>query len=139
MHRRAFLALSTALLACGPAWGADHVAAIVGELDRRGYTRISVSRTFLGRARIVASGPHGRREIILNPATGEILRDLRESAGRAAVPELLGEEGRRPGREGGRGGGDGDDDDDDDDDDGDKDDGNDGDDGGDDDGDRDDD
>lgn len=114
MHRRAFLALSAALLASGPARGADHVAAIVGELDRRGYTRISVSRTFLGRARIVASGPHGRREIILNPVTGEILRDLRESPGLGAGSsrDLLGGEGRRPGRNGGR-----DDDDDDDDDD----------------------
>ncbi len=105
MHRRAFLALSTALLACGPAWAVvDHVGAIVGELDRRGYTQISVSRTFLGRARIVARGPHGRREIILNPATGEILRDLRESAslGSDGRRDLLGDEGEGSGADGGR-------------------------------------
>ena len=123
MHRRAFLALSAALLASGPAWGADHVAAIVGQLDRRGYTRITVSRTFLGRARIVATGPHGRREIILNPVTGEILRDLHESASLGTPSrELLGKEGERPGHGGGNGGGgSGGDDDDDDDDDGDSD------------------
>lgn len=122
MQRRAFLALLAASLATGPARAADPVAAIVGELERRGYTQISVSRTLLGRARILARGPQGRREIILNPATGEILRDLRESAALGAdAAELLGEGGAppRPGRDPGGDRPDDDDDHDDNDDDGD--------------------
>ena len=48
---------------------------VVDQLKRQGYRRISLSRTLLGRTRIVATGPGGRREIILNPSTGAILRD----------------------------------------------------------------
>ena len=48
---------------------------VIAQLQRQGYTRISMRRTLLGRTRIVAFGPNGRREIILNPATGAILRD----------------------------------------------------------------
>lgn len=48
---------------------------VVSQLKRQGYQRITLGRTLLGRTRIVATGPRGRREIILNPSTGAILRD----------------------------------------------------------------
>ncbi|WP_439522192.1 hypothetical protein [Marivita sp.] len=48
---------------------------VVNQLKRQGYQRITLGRTLLGRTRIVATGPRGRREIVLNPSTGAILRD----------------------------------------------------------------
>ena len=95
MNRRGFLALSAATLALlpvGPALAQDVVAGIVRQLEQRGYRDIAVSRTWLGRVRILAQGPRGLREIIFNPATGEILRDLTTRDGRtgAAGGDLLG-------------------------------------------------
>ena len=49
---------------------------ITRTLAREGWTDIQVSRTFLGRLRITARKRDARREIIVNPRTGEILRDL---------------------------------------------------------------
>ncbi len=48
---------------------------VVNQLRRQGYREITLQRTLLGRTRIVATGAAGRREIILNPSTGAILRD----------------------------------------------------------------
>lgn len=107
MQRRQFLAgLTAALAVAGPALAEDDtVADILRELEEDGYTAITVSTTWLGRVRIMARGPRGQREIIVNPATGEVLRDLRQR-------------GSGSGGDSGRGGG-GDDDDDDSDDSGD--------------------
>jgi hypothetical protein len=117
MHRRAFLlGVAAGLALAGPALAArDHVADIVKALKAQGYRDINVARTLLGRTRITAKGKRGTREIIVNPATGEILRDLRTGSG---ADDILG-------GDSGRGSGDGDDDtsgDDDDDDGGDDDD-----------------
>ena len=49
---------------------------VVAELQEDGYIEIRISRTLLGRMRFVAEGPTGRREIVMNPATGVILRDF---------------------------------------------------------------
>jgi len=63
--------------------GASAVAAetvtesIVQQLSNQGYAQITISRTLLGRSRIVAVSPTKNREIVVNPRTGEILRDLR--------------------------------------------------------------
>ncbi|MBD3678513.1 MAG: hypothetical protein HUJ27_08935 [Rhodobacteraceae bacterium] len=51
---------------------------ITAQLREQGYTSITVERTFLGRVRILAEGPGMEREIVLNPRTGEILRDIWE-------------------------------------------------------------
>lgn len=48
---------------------------IVSQLRSQGFTKIELSRTLLGRARVVAKSPKLDREIIFNPVTGEILRD----------------------------------------------------------------
>lgn len=71
------IALSVAL-ACtiSPAWGSDLVTSVTRQLLKQGYSDISTSQTWLGRTRIIAIGDDSRREIIVNPRTGEILRDF---------------------------------------------------------------
>ncbi len=48
---------------------------IVRKLTREGYARIQVTRTLLGRVRILAEEDGRRREIVVDPSSGEILRD----------------------------------------------------------------
>jgi len=48
---------------------------VIGQLRDQGFREIRVSRTFLGRTRIVATNSEFRREIVINPSTGLILRD----------------------------------------------------------------
>jgi hypothetical protein len=80
MNRRMFLALGVSAALCGHMANAQGFAdSVVDQLRRQGFSRISVGRTLLGRTQIVAEGNGGRREIILNPRTGEILRDLWQS------------------------------------------------------------
>ncbi|MFV0385216.1 hypothetical protein [Paracoccus sp. (in: a-proteobacteria)] len=50
--------------------------AIISQLDQLGYDRIEMSRTLLGRVRVIGERDDRRREIVANPLTGEILRDL---------------------------------------------------------------
>ena len=54
----------------------DYVEDLVKLLETQGYVDISVTRTLLGRVRIVAVNSKGRRELICNPRTGEVLRDI---------------------------------------------------------------
>ncbi|MGI1663038.1 hypothetical protein ACRDNQ_12415 [Palleronia sp. KMU-117] len=77
MLRRALFICAVALsLAAGAVW-AQGVSErqIVDQLRDQGFTEIRVSRTFLGRTRIVAANDEYRREIVINPTTGVILRD----------------------------------------------------------------
>lgn len=48
---------------------------IVRQLHDQGYTSVDVRRTLLGRLLIVAEGGDQVREIVINPSTGEIMRD----------------------------------------------------------------
>ncbi|MDJ1009305.1 MAG: hypothetical protein QNJ13_15930 [Paracoccaceae bacterium] len=88
---------------------------IVRELRDEGFTEIRMSRTLLGRVRFLGIGPPGRREIVLNPATGVILRDYFQAG--AALPSQSGQGGSSSsgatGATGAAGGGSDDDDDDD--------------------------
>lgn len=51
-----------------------------GEASRmlldEGFEVVQSGRTLLGRIRIVAEGPQGRREIVLHPGDGRVLRDI---------------------------------------------------------------
>jgi hypothetical protein len=77
LSRRNFLiGMTTGAVLAGPAWARDFASQVEDRLKRQGYTIDSVGRTLLGRVRIVAHNASGQREIILNPRTGEILRDL---------------------------------------------------------------
>ena len=49
--------------------------AMVAQLSSQGFSHIRISNTILGRVRIFATKPGMTREIIINPRTGEILRD----------------------------------------------------------------
>lgn len=106
MHRRRLILCALALCVATPVAAQSIVDRVIGDLRRLGYTEFRVGSTLLGRRRVLAVGPSGTREIILNPRTGEILRDFQQST-QGAV--LLGG-GRRDGNDGRR---DNDDDDDD--------------------------
>lgn len=49
---------------------------ILRQLRMQGYGKFRVSRTWLGRTRILAFRGGSQREIVVNPRTGEILRDV---------------------------------------------------------------
>ncbi len=114
MLKRAFVLVYFALAMTAPAAASpDEVRArIVAELREEGYAEIRVSRTLLGRLRFVAVNRDRQREIVVNPATGLILRDyIRFERSRDG-----GSSGKSSGGSSGSGGGNDDDDFDDDDD-----------------------
>lgn len=51
---------------------------VIAALEAKGYEVIVQERTWLGRLRIVAVTGDLRRELVINPGTGEILRDFSE-------------------------------------------------------------
>lgn len=79
MERRQFLlglTASVALLASGGmAFAASFSEDVVAQLVRLGFSDITAETTLLGRVRILAHRGDGVREIVLNPRTGEVLRD----------------------------------------------------------------
>lgn len=93
MNRRVLVGGLLALaLSAGAAAAQSRFDMVVRQLGAQGYAEITVSQTLLGRTRIVARRGDERREIILNPRTGEILRDYWEgpsSAASEAGPSLL--------------------------------------------------
>ena len=77
MKRRDFLSgLAVTVALAGPALAQDYVSSVVSQLEAMGFGTIRQERTLLGRVRIIAVRGDGRREIIINPSSGEILRDL---------------------------------------------------------------
>ena len=48
--------------------GDAFAAKVASQLKELGYSTVEVSRTFLGRIRVEATGSAGEREIIFNPA-----------------------------------------------------------------------
>ncbi len=64
------LAVSAPPAAAGPA---EDWAAL---LRSQGYAQIVVRRSLLGRIWIIATGPDGSREVVIDPLTGEVLRDF---------------------------------------------------------------
>ena len=81
MKRRAFLrgaaALSVVAMLATPALAADRAAeSVMRQLRQLGYEDVGAARTLLGRTRITARRGAERREIVLDPRSGEILRDL---------------------------------------------------------------
>lgn len=96
MVRRSALlvsALAFVLLACG-VQAQSLYASVKAQLRDQGYRDIETSQTLLGRARFEARKGDRVRVIVINPSTGEILRDLSRKAGakeRAGLVELLGD------------------------------------------------
>ncbi len=77
MKRRVFLIglASAATVVAGPAMANPYADDVVGQLTNEGFSNVAVGTTWLGRIRITAQRQGGTREIILNPRTGEVLRD----------------------------------------------------------------
>jgi hypothetical protein len=70
------------LIICIGLIGLPHFAAaqsvedqVVAQLQEQGFSGIEVHRTFLGRLRFTAESGHFYRELVINPQTGEVLRD----------------------------------------------------------------
>lgn len=88
-------ALLGAVLAAGMpfAAAADELSdAIIAQLRAQGYEQVEFTSTLLGRYRFIAYGGDRIREIVFNPATGEILRDYsraRDDDDDAIVPRLV--------------------------------------------------
>ncbi|PKP71485.1 MAG: hypothetical protein CVT82_02615 [Alphaproteobacteria bacterium HGW-Alphaproteobacteria-4] len=77
MKRMKALSLIAALVLTASAAHAESFAERVGrQLRAEGYANITISRTLLGRARIVAVKEDGTREIVIDPRTGHVLRDI---------------------------------------------------------------
>ena len=77
------------ILAAGaaPAQDRDLLARLVFALRAEGYDQIRTERTLLKRIRIVAGRAGERREIVIDPRTGEVLRDYsRERNGEVSAP-----------------------------------------------------
>lgn len=92
MNRRKFLSAAAGvavLLAAGPGFAETPVDKVIRQLRKQGFVEIAASRTLLGRARVVAERGEYRREIILNPGSGEILRDIWLDDGGNAIARVL--------------------------------------------------
>lgn len=59
----------------GAVWAKSVEEILLASLESQGYVIIEQGYTFLGRLRIVAVNGEIRREIVIHPGTGEILRD----------------------------------------------------------------
>lgn len=76
MRKMIQTAAALTLLTLGPAFAQTYELDITAQLREQGYQNITLSHTWLGRTRIVALLGSDLREIVLDPNTGEILRDL---------------------------------------------------------------
>ena len=59
----------------GAVWARTVEEQLLATLRTQGYEILEQGYTFLGRLRVVAQNGQLRREIVINPGTGEILRD----------------------------------------------------------------
>ena len=108
-----FGAMASAIWAgsAGLAEAASYAEDLVTQLASLGFSDIKVQTTLLGRIKIEAARGDGRREIVLNPRTGEILRDvwypaIEGSTVRRVLNDVTDDDGK--GDDSGRGGEDGD-------------------------------
>lgn len=63
---------------------------VLATLETRGYRILLQERTFFGRVRIIAENAEHRREMVINPGTGEMLRDYAVALPRGTMPKLDG-------------------------------------------------
>ena len=88
MNRRSLMTAAFAAILLGsPAFAFDVVDEMLNELRQQGYRNVEVSRTLLGRTRITAENAKFTREIVVDPRTGEVLRDYWQAL--AAAPLLM--------------------------------------------------
>jgi hypothetical protein len=82
------------LLLAGTANAESATERVTRQLRSLGYEQISITRTWLGRIRFLAIGPAGRREVVVDPRNGEILRDFLERTDHVTVAGQLDREER---------------------------------------------
>ena len=82
------------LLTAPMAFAQSYADQIVQQMSAQGFSDITVEITLLGRIRIKGHNGQGLREIIMNPHTGEILRDMWIDANGNAILPLLAAPGR---------------------------------------------
>jgi hypothetical protein len=93
MKRRTFLsgllATSALSVSASAAFALTFAEDVVAQLVKLGFSDITAETTLLGRVRIRASRSDGTREIIINPRTGEILRDIWMATGDGGTPRTV--------------------------------------------------
>lgn len=104
MNRRSFLmqlgaGAAMVPLSAVPVLAESYADQVVRQLRAQGYRNIETSRTLLGRARILATRKGMRREIVLDPRSGEVLRDLlvRMGNGKSGTLEIRDDHSAPPG------------------------------------------
>ncbi|MCB2115412.1 MAG: hypothetical protein KDE00_03735 [Rhodobacteraceae bacterium] len=78
MNRRRFLLSAASLATLVASAGAAHASIedkVAARLRREGYRIVQRKRTWLGRVRFIAVRSREERELVLDPSSGEILRD----------------------------------------------------------------
>jgi hypothetical protein len=70
-------------------WARTVEQQLLNSLQKQGYVVLEQGYTFLGRLRIVAENGQIHREIVVNPGTGEILRDYAVVMSRSSVSKAL--------------------------------------------------
>lgn len=77
------------LVTVQPAFAADRITLnmVKAALQGQGYTVDTVTRTLLGRVRLIASDGAVWREIVLDPSSGQILRDYAVEFAPADLPD----------------------------------------------------
>jgi hypothetical protein len=84
------ITLAAALAIAGTAGMAQGFEeSILTQLRQQGFTEFVVSRTLLGRLHILAFSADYRRELVLNPNNGEILRDYLTALDGSVVTPIL--------------------------------------------------
>jgi hypothetical protein len=85
-NRRLIAGIFLAAMLAVPAAAQDIRGEIEAALVAQGYEIVQVGRTWLGRLRVVAQNDEIRREIVINPTTGEVLRDYSVSLANLGKP-----------------------------------------------------
>jgi hypothetical protein len=108
MNRRRMLhslTCAAAIATASPAFAITFAEDVVAQLSSLGFSGITAETTWLGRVRILAHRNGGLREIVLNPRTGEILRDsFVPAAGQGGYRTVLDDVDDRQGGKSGSGG-----------------------------------
>ena len=86
---RIWLAVCLCVALSGPASSGPVEDSVVRQLRQQGFDQIEVTSTWLGRSRIMSRRGDLVREIILNPLTGEILRDYWRNRRGGGAPSLF--------------------------------------------------
>ena len=69
----------TAMVFATPTFAQSVEDSVISQLRAQGFDNITVERTFLGRLRFEAFSDTLERELVINPNTGHVLRDVWEA------------------------------------------------------------